>query len=434
MTSLTDRSQLRLALEQGHRPKGQGKLGLEFEQFILDRQGRTVSYFGSGGVEELLRRLEEATGWLPQEDDGHLIGLTAADGRALTLEPGGQIEFGSTPCPDLQQLNAEVAHYRGLLAQLRSETGYCFLALGANPSSAPDDIRRLPKSRYDVLEPWLRQAGQLGIWMMKATAGVQVNFDHHDEADAMRKLRTVFRLAPIFNAMFANSVVKAGELSGFMSWRGHVWTRTDDSRCGIVERLTGDDLGFDDYIDWMLDVPMLFVQREGRYVDLRGYSFRDWMASGKATLADWDLHLSTPFPEVRFRPQVELRCCDSVPTSHALALAALVEGLFYHDEALDQAEALTDDWSHAERLQAWHQAHLHGLAGRDPKGHPLLESARALLQMARPSAVADPFLDCLREMLEDGLSLAERTARSLEKQGPGSDLETVLAPYCCASC
>ena len=434
MTILTHRSQLRAALEKGHRPEGSGNLGLEFEQFILDGRGKTVSYFGTGGVEELLKKLAERTGWKEYRDHEYLVGLTAADGRAITLEPGGQIEFGSTPCVDLPTMEAEVNHYRKLLAELREETGYCFLALGANPSERPDEIRRLPKSRYDYLEPWLQQADELGIWMMKATAGVQVNFDHYNEEDAMLKLRTVFQLAPVFNAIFANSLVRAGELSGYMSWRGHVWTKTDNSRCGLVEKLTAPGCTFDDYIDWMLDVPMLFVERDGQYIDKRGDSFRAWMDSGQATEADWDLQLSLPFPEVRFRPQVELRCADTVPPPYALALAAFVEGLFYNQASLEHAAALTERWSFGERTETWHNAHRSALAGTTPDGKRLLDYARELLQIAKPSASGDPYMDPLRELLSDGRSLAERTAAEIERSGGATDINAVLAPYCCAYC
>ncbi|MHC4379823.1 MAG: glutamate-cysteine ligase family protein, partial [Planctomycetota bacterium] len=181
MKTLTEHSQLRSFLERGIRQPGNGKLGLEFEQFVLDGQCQTVQYFGPGGVEELLEKLTKATGWAPHRENGHLISLAAEDGRAITLEPGGQIEFGSTPCGDLPTMDAEVAHYRGLLADLRDETGYCFLATGSHPRARPEDIRRLPKLRYDYLEPWLQQSDELGIWMMKTTAGVQVNFDHFSE-------------------------------------------------------------------------------------------------------------------------------------------------------------------------------------------------------------------------------------------------------------
>ncbi len=430
MNHLHNHAQLRAFFERGIRQPGHGKLGLEFEQFVLDARCQTVQYFGPGGVESLMRSLAATTQWQPQYERDHLLALVAADGRAITLEPGGQIEFGSTPCSDLPSLEQEISDYCAFLAELRHSTGYCFLATGSHPRARPEDIRRLPKRRYDFLEPWLAKADTLGLWMMKTTAGVQVNFDYFSEEDAMAKLRTVFALAPIFNAVFANSPFRAGQLSGFMSWRGHVWAHTDPGRCGIVERLCQTDTTFEDYIQWMLDVPMLFVHRDGAYVDKRGHSFRHWLESGKATEEDWEDHLSTPFPEVRFRPQVELRCADTVPPAYALALAAWVEGLFYDAEAQQEAWKLTAAWSYLERLETWDQAHKHALAGSTPEGYRLLDLARELLALARPSAAAAPYLEPLAELLADGRSLAERTASSLQKhQG---DLQAALQGQCCA--
>lgn len=393
-----------------------------------------VQYLGPHGVEELMQFLSQQTGWKEKREGGHLMALTAPDGRALTLEPGAQLEFGSTPVPDLPSLDREVQHYCQLLAAAHDQFGHSFLAVGSHPVASPEDLVRLPKRRYDVLDPWLRASGTLGIWMMRTTAGVQINFDYFSEQDAMAKLRLVYRLAPIFNAMFANSPLRAGKLSGYMSWRGHIWTDTDEGRCGMVERFLQRDQTFEDYVDWVLDVPMLFIERDGEQVDMSGRSFRDWMAQGKATEADWELHLSTPFPEVRFRPQVELRTADSVPPSLALALAALVEGLFYDEEAQAQATALVEDWSVAEIMQAWHDAHRFALAAPSPKGGTLLDLARELLQMAKPSASAVPYLEPLAELLADGRSLAERKVAAFEAAGginPDS-MRTVLGSGCCA--
>ncbi|MHC4380637.1 MAG: glutamate-cysteine ligase family protein, partial [Planctomycetota bacterium] len=176
--------------------------------------------------------------------------------------------------------------------------------------------------------------------------------------------------------------------------------------------------------------PMLFIHREGGYVDKRGASFREWFTSGQATEEDWEDHLSTPFPEVRFRPQVELRCADTVPPEYSMALAALVDGLFYDTDAQEQAWRLTSHWSFAERIETWHAAHRAALAGKTPEGHALLDVARELLQIARPSASAKPYLDPLQELLADGRSLAERTVAEVESQQ--GDLQAALIGSCCA--
>jgi glutamate--cysteine ligase len=416
-------SDLRSALTRGFRPQNEWALGLEFEQFVTRMDGTPLPYESRGetqsniGVEDLLERLAVKSGWARMTESGRLMGLKAKDGRQVTLEPGAQLEFGSTPCRSLRELEAEVEQYCLWLRELSRECGVRFLALGAQPTAHPSEIERIPKSRYDILEPWLEQAGDLGLWMMKTTCGVQVNFDHSDEADAMRKLVAVYRLSPLFTAMFAHSSVAAGELTGFASWRGHVWSRTDPSRCGLVEALCRPGATIDDYVEWVLDVPMLFVERDGRYVDCRGQTFREYLGRGQATMADWELHLSTPFPEARLRPQVELRCADSNGPLMSLALAALVKGVFYHDEALAQAEALVADWSFERLTEAWHDSHRYGLNG--PR--PLLPLARQLVGLAQLDDAEADYLQPLQELLASGMSQAEQT---IARYQPGGEWAT----------
>jgi gamma-glutamylcysteine synthetase len=131
---------------------------------------------------------------------------------------------------------------------------------------------------------------------------------------------------------------------------------------------------------------------------------------------------------------VELRCTDTVPPVYALALAAFVEGLFYDQDSLEHAAALTQHWNFGERTETWHNAHRSALAGATPDGKRLLDYARELLQIARPSAASDFYMEPLRELLNDGRSLAERTAAEIERSGGATDIQAVLAPYCCAYC
>jgi glutamate--cysteine ligase len=413
-------------LRRGHRPRADWKLGIEYEQFVTDPHGAPVPYSGAGGVEQLLSRLAQITGWKEYRQGPHLLGLTAADGRAITIEPGAQIEFGSTPCASLTEAANEVADYLNYLGQLEKEFPVRFVALGAQPVAGPDQIERIPKERYDILEPHLQSTGELGIWMMKATCGVQVNFDHSDEADAMLKLRTTFALAPVFSAMFANSSVRAGQASGFASWRGHVWTQTDPARCGIVESLCQADSSFQDYIDWTLDLPMLFIEREGQQVDMRGRTFRQHLDCGDATHDDWELHLSTPFPEVRFRPQLEIRSADSQCPSMTMAFAALIQGVYYEEGALQQAWELTADWSHAERVETWMAAHKFGLAAELPERHQtpsrrkLLDLARELIDLCVLSPDDAKYLAPLLRLLQDGRSEGELSADLFAGEWNGS--------------
>jgi glutamate--cysteine ligase len=363
----------------GHRAADRQCLAIESERFCVGTGGEVVQYSEANGIAALVEQLRGITGWKAKYEKGNIMSLHAADGRSITLEPGGQIEYGTTPQLSLVDLQKEVAEFQSMFAQVAATTGHKFVCSGVHPTAEPDEIERLPKSRYDVLEPHLRASGELALHMMKTTAGVQINFDHTDADDAMLKLRTVFALSPVLQALFANS-----PKNGFKSWRGHVWTRTDNARCGIVESLVAADSTLDDYINYALDVPMVFIERDKKTIDMRNKSFRDYYAAGDATLDDWKLHLSTPFPEVRFRPQIELRCADSVDDEMSMALAALVGAVFYDHTALQSAYELTADLSYTRRVEYLHTAHKFAL--EDPT---LRNYATQLLDIAQGSATAE---------------------------------------------
>jgi glutamate--cysteine ligase len=199
--------------------------------------------------------------------------------------------------------------------------------------------------------------------MMLRTCTVQANYDYASERDAMRKMRVALALAPLTTAVFANSPWKEGRAHGGLSYRGRVWLDVDPDRSGLVPRIWKKASGFDDYVDWALDVPMFLFKRGGHAIANTGQTFRSFLKSGfdghRATLDDWKLHLNTLFPEVRLKKTIEIRGGDTQSTDMACALPALWTGIFYDAAALGEAEALVDDWTHDEiaalRLHVWRE-------------------------------------------------------------------------------
>ncbi len=407
--SPADLDRLTQALRRGHRQPAAARVGLEVENFVLRAaDGAFVPYLGERGVGAMLARSGARLGAEPIREGEHLLGLRLPGGGTITLEPGAQMEWSSPVCADLPELARRFATWRSEQAALAEEFGVRFVALGAHPTAAPEEIPRLPKARYAVMEPWLRARGRYGPWMMKGTCGVQVNLDHADEEDAMRKLRVALRLAPVLNAIFANSTVAAGLPTGAASWRGKVWTSVDPQRCGIPEELAKDGSTFRDYVAWAAAAPMLFVSRPDGLHDVHGTPWEEWGCSCEECPGDWDLHLSTLFPEARFRPQLELRHADAGPPELALGYAALARAVFERPAALAAAEALGARWTPAQRQEAWHAAHQDALAAADPAGGRLLDRARELLAAAQPLPEEQPFLEPVRALLADGRSLGER--------------------------
>jgi len=376
-------------VEQFHaaaKPRADWKIGTEYEKLAVDAAtGRAVSFAGPRGIERLLLGLADRFGWEPREENGATIAL-ARDGLSITLEPGGQIELAGQPVQTLHEAREEIAgHVRELVA-VGGELGIAFLGLGCHPVSPLDEIPWVPKERYRIMREYMTRVGTLGHRMMKQTATVQANIDFESERDAMQKLRVGMGVAPIVNAIFANSPFVDGDLSGHLSFRGHVWTDTDRARCGLLPFVFRDDASFADYVEWALEVPMYFILRDGSYVtDLTGMPFRRFLAKGwrgeRATIDDWSLHLTTLFPEVRLKGFIEFRSADSQPPERVLALPALAKGLFYTEDCQQAGLDLVKRWTVDQVRELYADVTRGGLAAR-MKGIRVAELARELLAVA----------------------------------------------------
>src|SRR2546425_2173796 len=265
-------------VEQLHvagKPPPRWAIGTEYEKVAVERTtGRAVPFSGRRGIEAVLRALAERYGWEPKEEDGRTIALARA-GASITLEPGAQLELSGEQCRTLHCTHAELATHVRELVSVGNELGLAFLGLGIQPLSRLEEIEIVPKQRYAIMAPYMERVGTLGLRMMKQTATVQANIDYADERDAMRKLRVGMGLAPILNAMFANSSLSEGDLNGYMSFRGHIWTDTDAARCGLLPLAFREGASFADYVAWALDVPLYFILRGGTYrTTVTGMPFR----------------------------------------------------------------------------------------------------------------------------------------------------------------
>ncbi len=425
-------------VEQMHaagKPRERWRIGTEYEKVAVDRAtGEAVAFSGARGIEAVLRGLAERYGWEPKEEDGRTVALARA-GASITLEPGAQLELSGEQCPTIHCAHEELTTHVREVVTVGSELGIAFLGLGMQPISRLEQIEWVPKQRYRIMGPYMTRVGTLGQRMMKQTATVQANIDYSDERDAMQKMRVGMGIAPLVNAMFANSSVSDGDLNGYMSFRGHIWTDTDRARCGLLPFVFRDGAGFADYVEWALDVPLYFILRGGRYLtEVTGVPFRRFLAEGaagqRATLDDWNLHLTTLFPEVRLKGYIELRSADSQPPERMLALPALVKGIFYTADCLDGAWDLVKRWSFEERLALWREVHREALLARF-RGVKVLELARELYAIGadglRRQGALDRsgrderiYLERMGEQLETGRSparvIAEKWTREWERR------------------
>jgi glutamate--cysteine ligase len=354
---VTDKRQLVEYLAAGSKPGNQWRIGTEHEKFAFNLKDlRTLPYDGPAGIRAMLEGLTRF-GWVPVLENGNPIAL-GKDACSVTLEPGGQFELSGAPLANLHETCSEVNDHLDQVKQVGAELGTGMLGMGFNPKWARADQPWMPKGRYKIMRDYMPKKGKLGIDMMIRTCTVQVNLDFADEADMMKKMRVAIALQPVATALFADSPFTEGKPNGFMSYRSQIWTDTDPDRCGMLPFVFEPGYGFERYVEWMLDVPMYFVYRDGKYVDCSGQSFRDFLKGKLPALpgeipgmGDWIDHLTTAFPEVRLKRFLEMRGADSGPWQRLCALPALWVGLLYDSQALDAAWELCKDWSLAEREQ-----------------------------------------------------------------------------------
>ena len=399
---------LRAYFAAAAKPRAQFRIGIEQEKVGVLPDGRAVPYDGDRSISAILQALV-GRGFAPQREDGHIIALER-NGERITIEPGGQLELSGAALRSARACReALLAHVREVQA-IAAPMGVRFLGVGARPFGSLDAIPWLPKRRYAVMRAYLPTRGRLAHEMMKRTATVQANFDFESEADATDKIRTALGVTSIVTAMFAASPVTDDRPNGYKSYRAAIWLETDEDRCGILPFAFKPDFSFADYVEWALDVPMFFVVRDGVYHPAGGLTFRAFMKDGfgaeRATMADWEVHLSTLFPEVRLKRYIELRGADAGPIPMACALGALWRGLLEDAEARRAAWTLVAAHTIDERQQLRRQVPRAGLdarLGARPIGAlavELLAIARAGLARLDPDD--GPLLDPLEAYVRAG--------------------------------
>src|SRR5213075_2151503 len=268
-----------------------------------------VPYEGPRGIGALLTGMQHLLGWEPIMDRGNIIGLyDVTGGGAISLEPGGQFELSGAPLETVHQTQSELMAHLAQVREIATPLGIGFLGLGMTPSWSRAQIPMMPKGRYKIMTDYMPKVGRYGLDMMYRTCTVQTNLDFSSEADMVKKLRVSLALQPVATALFANSPFTEGKPNGFVSFRSEIWRHTDPNRSGMLPWAFEPGMGFERYVDYALDVPMYFVKRGERYIDVAGQSFRDLMEGrlqalpGEcATVSDWANYISTIFPEVRLK-------------------------------------------------------------------------------------------------------------------------------------
>jgi len=333
--------------QDGEKNYSDFKIGTEHEKFAFHLNTlKPVSFSEKNGIENLLKALKKY-GWDSILEGENTIGLSrnnSLGGGTVTLEPAGQLELSGAPLNNVHQTYLELEEHKNQINKEGLKLGIGFLGAGLTPDWSFDEMPIMPKKRYQIMKNYMPKKGNLGLDMMFRSTTIQVNLDYSSEEDMIKKFRVSLALQPIATALFANSPFLDGALTGYKSYRSHIWTDTDPDRTGMLPFVFDGEMSYEKYVDYALKVPMYFIYRDGSYIDLSGCSFEDFLngkldelPGEKPNLIDWENHLTTIFPEVRLKSFLEMRGADGGGFETVCALSAFWVGLLYDSISLNSS-------------------------------------------------------------------------------------------------
>lgn len=386
-------------------------IGVEVETLAIYKDsGLAVSY---NDMVKIIEKFESEK-WQKHYENGNLLGLKGKNAN-ITLEPGSQLEISLAPMETVREVEALIACFFKHLKEYTINTNIQFINLGIQPKSTFDTINIIPKDRYKHMTNLFKNNGQLPFIMMRETAGIQSSFDYNSEQDAIRKLALAIKLSPIVSSIYQNSTVRDGMLSDISSERANSWLNMDDSRCGLISKNlveNYDSYSFEDYADELLNVPMVFIERNSETIPVKNMTFREFYINGyegyQATLEDWELHLSLFFPDARLKSYVEIRNHDNQREELIYSVPAFWKGIIYNDDAIYEAFSIVKDLSYKDLQEIRMLSPKYGLA-LDIKGKKLENYAKKLIYLSYKSLKSlgkgeEKYLEPIKNLVNKGIT------------------------------
>lgn len=394
------------------------KIGVEYERLPVSVvTNKAVAYDGEFGVCNFLRNFAKAENWDYITDDYNIIGLKQ-EHDTITLEPGCQIELSIKPEKSISLLEKKIKTLDKLMSPILDKMGIKLLTYGVSPVSTHKMINLIPKKRYAVMAKYLW--GILSDVMMRETAGIQGCFDFESEEDAMRKFKIANKLTPFMTAMFANSPIRGGVDTGYKSFRALSWLNTDNERCGFCYKLK-DDYSFDEYINYVMETPVIFINRDNLPVEINGkINFKEFMLGGyegfEPTLDDYLLQANLCFPEVRLRNFVEIRNHDCGPQAAVFSMLAVYKGIFSSDAAMDEIEDLLKPFKYNDFSELRYNVPKSALDAKI-SGYRASEIAKEILYISEKYLIEqncgdEKYLDYIKEYTLQGICPADILIRN----------------------
>jgi len=394
----------------------QKNVGIEFEKLpVTNTSYKALSYIE---VSKFLNKYENKD-YNKIKENGAILGLKSDIGL-ISLEPGSQTELSLNPTSNLLEAKKQIEIYNKKTATIADGLGFCWLGYGIQPVSTCKNINIIPKKRYEFMTKYLPTVAKKPLIMMRETAGIQASFDYSSEEDAMKKFAFSLKLSPIVSAIFSNSPIRNGRLTKYKSNRALSWLDTDNARCGLVsQKVFLNNFTFQDYIQILLDVPMIFIERDingiKTAIKIENLTFRQFLKQGYCGFnpieQDWVTHLSLYFPDVRFKNYIEIRNHDNQRPDLICAIPALWKGLLYNDDAMIEVTNLLKNLTYFDIAYLRRKVPQTALNIKI-KGHKLIDIAKEITNISYTSLKSynnneNILLEPLMDLLIQGVTPAD---------------------------
>ena len=344
----------------GCKTKNNLKIGVEHEKFLFNNKlNKRINFEIVSKVFKFLEQFD----WKPIKEKNNIVSLHKK-GKSITLEPGNQIELSGEPLNSIHDNCSESYEFLDELKKACKNFDLKMIATSFDPFSSLKDVPKNPKHRYQIMTEEMPKQGKLSLEMMYQTSGTQINLDYSSEEDFIKKFKLSSFLVPLSTAIFANSPIKENKLNDYLSYRSYVWQNT--ARGGLPKSFL-EDMNFEKYVDMAINMPLLFIFKNGNHLKSEKETFKDFMEgklsvlkNEKANIKDFEIHLATIFSEVRLKKYIEIRSLDTCEWDCHCSGPAFYTGLIY--EGLDEALDIINKWKISEVLSAYSEAPIKGLS------------------------------------------------------------------------
>ena len=410
-------------------PDAVKKIGVEFEKLPVNKNTfKAATYADVSGFLRLYEKSSNLNDWQEISENGAVLGLKGNLGT-VTLEPGSQTELSLIPTEKISDIKRILQVYNKTSSDVAQKLGIYWLGYGVQPVSVYKNIKIIPKKRYEYMTKYLPTVAKKPLVMMRETSGIQASFDYVSEEDAMKKFQVALKLSPIISAAYSNSPVRNSRLTKYKSYRASSWLDTDNDRCGLVSsRVFKGDFSFEDYAQILLDVPMIFIEKEingvKTAIKTENLTFRNYLKNGYqgffATKQDWLLHLSLYFPDVRLKNYIEIRNHDNQRFDLIPSVPAFWKGIMYNESARESVCEVIKDLSYFEFEYLRQKTPKTGLDVKIKK-HNLKDIAYEIIKISYDSLKSqkqdeEKFLEPLIDLVSKGLTPADLIIQKWENE------------------